>query len=85
MSLSFVDDLGFIISGYLVKNIVKALNKVAQTGLAWKNTNAITYNIAKTEAVIFSRSYFQRLYRQITKTNIQIKTKSIKFNKKTTR
>ena len=31
MSLSFVDDLGFIASGHLIKEIVKALEKVAQT------------------------------------------------------
>lgn len=31
MSLSFVDDLGFIASGYSVKEIVQALEKVAQT------------------------------------------------------
>ena len=72
MSLLFVDDLGFIASGYSVKEITKALEKVAQTVIQWGKSNAVTYDIAKTEAAIFSKSHRQRLNKQIAKLDIRI-------------
>ena len=85
MSLLFVDDLGFITSGYLIKEITKALEKVAQTVIQWGKSSAVTYDIAKTEIPIFSKSHRQRLNKQIAKTDIRIGAESIKFNKKATR
>ena len=70
MSLSFVDNSGYISSSHSIKDIVKAFEKVAQTVVEWGNANAVTYDIAKTEAVIFSRSHCQRLHKQIIETNI---------------
>lgn len=42
-SLSFVDDLGFIVSGTSVKDIAQSLEKVAKTALEWGMANAMTY------------------------------------------
>lgn len=56
-ALSFVDDLGFIASGYLVKELAKTLGQVATVVLDWGKSNAVTYDIAKTEAVLFSKSH----------------------------
>ena len=58
-SLSFVDDLGFIASGNSVKEIVKALEKVAKEVIEWGRLNAVTYGMSKTEAVLFSKSHRQ--------------------------
>ena len=41
-SLSFVDDLGFIASGYSVKGLAKALEGVAKVVLEWGKCNAVT-------------------------------------------
>lgn len=57
MSLPFVDDLEFIAYGHSTKDIVKALEKMAQTVVEWGNVNVVTYDIANTEAMIFSRSH----------------------------
>lgn len=57
--LFFVNNLGFIALSSLVKKIVKALKKIAKKILTWEMLNAITYNISKTKAVFFSRSYCQ--------------------------
>lgn len=57
--LSFIDNLGFITSGYLMKKIIEALEKVAQTVIELRNFNAVIYNIAKTKAAIFFKSYCQ--------------------------
>ena len=58
---SFVDDLGFKASSSSVKKLVKILDKVAQTVLEWGVLNAVTYDTAKTEAVLFSQLHRQRL------------------------
>ncbi len=83
-SLSFVDDLGFIASGSSVKEIVKALEKVAKEEIEWGRLNAVTY-VSKTEAVLFSKSHRQRLNKQLRETKIKVGTENIPFNKEATR
>ena len=84
-SLSFVDDLGFIVSGISIKEISQTLGIVASTILHWGSINAVTYDISKTEAVLFSKSHCQRLSRQLRKVDIKVGNKKIKFNKEATR
>ena len=84
-SLSFVDDLGFIASGNSVKEIVKALEKVAKEVIEWGRLNAVTYDMSKTEAVLFSKSRRQRLNKQLRKAKIQVRSEKISFNKEATR
>ena len=85
ISLSFVDDLGFIASGHSVKELAKILGRVATIVLEWGKQNAVTYDIAKTEAVLFSKSHRQRLNKQIAEVDLKIGTEKIKFNKEATR
>lgn len=61
MSLLFIDDLSFIALCSLIKKIVKALKKVAYKIIEWGRLNAVIYNISKTEAVLFSKFYWQPL------------------------
>ena len=84
-SLSFVDDLGFIASGSSVKEVVKALGNVAQAVLELGGLNAVTYDVSKTEAVLFSKSHRQRLNKQLRQAKIKVGNKKISFNKEATR
>ncbi len=84
-SLSFVDDLCFIATGFSVKELAKSLGQVAQVVLDWGKSNVVTYDIAKIEAVLFSKSHRQRINKQIAVVNIEIGTEKIKFNKEATR
>ena len=84
-SLSFVDDLGFIASGSSVKEIVKALEKVAKEVIEWGRLNAVTYDTSKTEAVLFPKSHRQRLNKQLWEAKIKVGTENIPFNKEATR
>ena len=52
--------------------------------IRWGIANAVTYDIAKMEAVLFSRSHCQRLNTQISDINIRIRNQTIKFNKEAT-
>lgn len=83
-SLSFVDDLSFIASGHSVKELAKILGQVAAVVLDWGKSNAVTYDVAKTEAVLFSKAHRQRLNKQITGVHIKIEAEKIKFNKEAT-
>ena len=57
MSLTFVDNLGFIVLGSSVKVIASSLGKIAKIIIEWGKTNAVIYNIWKTEAILFFCSY----------------------------
>lgn len=58
---SFVDDLRFISSESLIKNITFTLEKIAKMILQWGKTNAVIYNIVNTEAILFFKSHRERL------------------------
>ena len=82
ISLSFVDDLGFITSGTSVREIPQTLGTVVTIVLEWGIRNAVTYDKAKTEAVLFSKSHCQRLSEQPRDTKIKVSNKKLMFNKK---
>lgn len=54
-SLFFVYNLEFIAFAYLVKDFIKAFEKVTKIVLEQGKYNAITYNITKTKALFFSK------------------------------
>ena len=84
-ALSFIDDLGFIASGSSIKEVVKTLENVAEVVLEWGGQNAVTYDVSKTEAVLFLKSHQQRLNKQLRETKIKVGDKNISFNKEATR
>lgn len=58
-SLLFVDDLGFVASRHSVKELAKILGQITMVVLDFEKSNKVTYDVAKTEAVLFSKSYRQ--------------------------
>lgn len=64
ISISFIDDLGFIASNSSVKKIVRALEKVSKKVIEWGKLNAVTY-MSKTEALLFSKAHWQWLDKQL--------------------
>ena len=85
VSLSFVDDLGFIASGTSVKEIANALGKVGNLVVEWRRRNAVTYDMAKTELVLFFRARQRRLNQQLRETTVLVGGEKIKFKKDATR
>lgn len=83
-SFLFVDKLGFIASSSSIKEIVKALQKIALEVIEWEELNTVTSNTSKTKAIFFSKSYRQCLNKQLQKVKIKVGAKKILFNKKTT-
>lgn len=46
--------------------------------------NTVTYDTSKTEAVLFFKSYWQRLGKQLQETKIEVGSEKIAFNKEAT-
>ena len=84
-SLFFIDDSGFIALGSSVKEVVKTLENVARVVLEWRRQNAVTYNVSKIEAMLFSKSRWQQLNKQPREAKIKVGDKNISFNKEATR
>lgn len=57
MSLLFMDNLGFLMSRYSVKKLSKILEQVAMVVLEWWKSNIFIYDVAKSKAILFSKSH----------------------------
>ena len=78
--LSFMDDLGFLTAGNSVMEIKKIQEKAGKITIDWRAYNAITYNISKTKAMLFSKARKQKLLEQLTATWLRFSGQTIRFN-----
>ena len=83
--LSFMDDLGFLVAGKSIPEIKKSLEKAGKITLDWGTRNVVTYDISKTEAILFSKARNQKLAKQLMATELKFGGQTIWFNKKATR
>jgi hypothetical protein len=60
VGISFVDDLSWIASGANVTEIAETLEKCAKIATRWAEQNAVEFDIAKTEAILFIKKNQQR-------------------------
>ncbi len=51
-----MDNLGFLANGNSIEKVAANLEKTRETVLRWGISNAVMYNIAKTEAILFSQT-----------------------------
>lgn len=54
--ISNMDDLGFLASKNSAQEVVIGLEKTGEAVIQWGLSNAVTYDIAKTEVILFSRA-----------------------------
>lgn len=54
-ALSFVDDISFLAPEKTVKDIQKVLTKAGDLAVKWGLINNVTFNIQKTEVVLFTK------------------------------
>ena len=83
--LSFMDDLGFLSSDNSVIEIRKILEKSGKMTLTWGKRNVVTYDIGKTEAVLFFKARKQKLLEQLIATLLRFGGQAIRFNQEATR
>ncbi len=82
--VSFVDNLAFLTSNHSIKNVAILLEKSEKIALEWETNHLVTYDINKTEAILFSKANRPKLARQIVETRLKIGGERIFFNKETT-
>lgn len=80
-----MDDLGFLAAFNLVVEIKKLLEKARKITLEWETRNAVTYNINKTEAMLFSKARKWKLLEQLTATQLKFGGQTVRFNQEATR
>lgn len=85
VSVSFMDDLGFLASGNSIQEVANCLEKTGEAVLRWGLSNAVTYDIAKTEAILFSRARNKKAKEEMAATRLRFGEQEIKFNNKATR
>lgn len=83
--LSFMNDLGVLAAGHSLLEIKKKKENAGNITLDWGTSNAVTYDMSKTEAVIFSRARNQKLVKQITDVELRFGGQAVLFNIEATR
>lgn len=56
ISLSFINNVTFLVSGKSMLENKKSLEKIGKITLDWKTRNVVTYNIRKTVSILFSKT-----------------------------
>ena len=69
-------------AGHSVYEIKKTLEKVGKIALTWAASHAVTYEISKTEAVLFSKARNHKLTKQLLDISLRFGGQIICFNKK---
>ncbi len=65
-----MDNLRFFAAGNSVIEIKKILEEARKITLDWGKHNAVTYNIIKTKAMLFSKARKHKFLRQLTATQL---------------
>ena len=81
--VSFVDDLGFITADRSISKIAKTVEKAGHIVLEWGANNAVTYDMSKTEAILFSKARRQKLTRLL-ETRLRVGGETVLFKKDAT-
>lgn len=79
----FVDNLGFLISDS-ISRVGRLFGKIGKITLKWEASNSVTYDMSKTEAILFSKVRHQKLIRQLSETQLRFDGETFFFNKKAT-
>lgn len=81
--LSFVDGVTWIVSGTSVREISRLLGRAAGLAIQWGKSNAASFEIGKTEAILLSRS--RRHWKDKTRETIQVGDCRIGYNRRAAR
>ena len=82
-SPSFVDDVIWIAHGRSVREVRVKLEGAARREIAWRCSNGVTFEPAKTEAILFSRN--RRHWKDRGRETVTVGSRQIPFNVRMTR
>lgn len=84
ISLSFMNDLGFLASRNSFQEVASCLEKTGKAVLRWGFSNAVIYEIAKTEAILFSQTRSKKVKDEISAIRLTFGEQEIRFKNKAT-
>ena len=79
--ISFVDDVTWVAEGYDLDDVMRKLERCAAVSLEWGERNAVRFETAKTEAILFSR---KRRHRR-TQRGVQVGERTYRYSPEETR
>ena len=79
----FIDNLGVLILDCSISIVKQLLGKAGKISLEWGGNNLVIYNMSKTKAILFFKTGYQKLIKQILDTQLNIGIKTVSFNKDT--
>ena len=56
-----MDDLAFLTSNHFIKKVIILFEKAGKNTLEWGTNNKVTYDMSKTEAILFSKARCPKL------------------------
>ena len=68
-----MDNLEFLASKSLIQEVVTSLEKTAENVLRWGLFNAVTYDMAKTEAISFSKACNKKVKKEIAAIRLRVR------------
>lgn len=80
-----MNDLGFLVSGNLVREVAISLEKIGETILRWGLDNVVLYDMAKTGAILFIKAQSKKAKKEISDTRLVFGGQEVKFNDQTIR
>lgn len=80
-----MDDQGFLVNGNSIYKLTTSFEKIGEVVLRWGVSNAVTYNVINTKAILFSKGWKSRYIAEIYPKILTLGRYNIKFNNKTTR
>jgi len=83
--LSVVGDLGLVMPGRNVKNVVSILERCTEKSIVWESRRGLQFDIAKTQAALFThRGGNRKQDRAKLTTKIRVGNESVRFNSQAT-
>lgn len=71
-------------NGNLIQEVATTLEKTSKTVIKWGLSNAISYDIAKTKAILFLPTRNKKVKQDISEIQLTIREQEIKFNNQLT-
>ncbi len=80
-----MDDMRFLASGNSIQKVAIRLDKTDEAVFRWRLANAVTFDIANSETILFLRARSKKIRKEITNTRLEFGGQEIKFNNIATR
>lgn len=75
-----MNNLIFLVSRNSIQEVAISLKKIGKTVLRWGLSNAVTYYVAKTQAILFSKTRGKKPKEEVADAKLVFGEQKIKFN-----